>query len=634
MSWLALTPAEFLALWSVAAAVAVWLYLLHRRPRHKRVSTLRFWQSLEPSALPSRRRKIREPWPLVAQLLFLLLAILALANPRWGGRLSAARFLVLLVDTSVWSQMQPPGEMPWMERIQQEAAGFLDRLAPGDQVLLLRAEADAAPVLPFTSDRAALRRALTALRPSDTVADLPRALEKARSALAGRSRAAVVYVGPGMVDESQARRLAEVRRAFEPSDAGPRPQLVVRLVGASAPLRNTGITRLALRRDPARPDHWHLLVQIKNYGDRAVPARLRLSIGGHLLQEQAVSLAAEQGVGARAEFTWADGGELRAELSPSDALASDNRAVAYLPGFRPVRIAVFTDEPQALRPVLSANPYWRTEFVPPWGTPAIRPDVAIYDAVTPAAGQALTATGPAANSILFLRGGSARQMRLTAWNPQHPVTRWIRTRDISVRSVVSAPAGPSDAVLAWADGAPVMLARAGAGRKALLLGFDPRQSNFPLQPAFPLLMAGAIEWMTGAVEETADPIATGEVLVAAPAGPAGRVFSPRGVELPFARSGERLHLLAFQAGLYRVTAPEGERKLAAHIPPLPSRRWRAGTAESSVLEARAFADQGRELWRWLLLLAILPLWAEWWLCYPKRRGAAPQEPPSENRRGK
>jgi len=55
MNWLALNVAQVAALWTAAAAVAVALYLLHQRPRHKFVSTLRFWQSLEASAQPRRR---------------------------------------------------------------------------------------------------------------------------------------------------------------------------------------------------------------------------------------------------------------------------------------------------------------------------------------------------------------------------------------------------------------------------------------------------------------------------------------------------------------------------------------------------------------------------------------------------
>jgi len=177
MNWLALTPAEVAAVWSVLAALALWLYLHHRRPRHRRVSTLRFWASVQPVVQP-RRSRLREPWALLAQILFLLLLILALANPRWGVTFEG-RSVVIIMDTSIWSQTRPVGESPWIDRVREEAQRLLNSLPPADRVLLLSAEADAPPILPFTTDRSALRQAVAKARLSSGTADIPRMLESA-----------------------------------------------------------------------------------------------------------------------------------------------------------------------------------------------------------------------------------------------------------------------------------------------------------------------------------------------------------------------------------------------------------------------------------------------------------------------
>ena len=68
MNWLSLSPVEIAAAWTALAATALWLYLHHRRPKHKRVSTLRFWASVQPVSRP-RRRKLREPWAYLAQII-------------------------------------------------------------------------------------------------------------------------------------------------------------------------------------------------------------------------------------------------------------------------------------------------------------------------------------------------------------------------------------------------------------------------------------------------------------------------------------------------------------------------------------------------------------------------------------
>src|ERR1700757_436218 len=102
MNWLALSPAEIVVVWTGLAAAALWLYLHHRRPQHRRVSTLRFWDSVQPISQP-RRRKLREPLAYLAHAIFLLLLILALANLKLGYVLEG-RSVVMVFDTSIWSQ--------------------------------------------------------------------------------------------------------------------------------------------------------------------------------------------------------------------------------------------------------------------------------------------------------------------------------------------------------------------------------------------------------------------------------------------------------------------------------------------------------------------------------------------------
>src|SRR5580700_9407917 len=271
MNWLALSPAEIAVVWTALAAAALWLYLHHRRPQ-------------------PRRRKLREPWAFLAQVLFLLLLVLALANPRWGPAIQG-RSVAIVLDASIWSQAHPAGEPAWIDRERAEALRVLDSLPGGDRVLLLRAEADAPPILPFTTDRAALRRAILNAQPSSVAADLPRALQMGRAALGGARRGLLVYVGPGLVDAEQARSLDEFRAEVELSDnRGGQPQFLARLVGDWASVQNRGITRLSLRRDAAQPDRWRLLTQLKNYSHEKADVVLAFSVNGQSLGQRKVTI--------------------------------------------------------------------------------------------------------------------------------------------------------------------------------------------------------------------------------------------------------------------------------------------------------------------------------------------------------
>jgi Ca-activated chloride channel homolog len=631
MNWLALSPVEIAVVWAGLAAAALWLYLHHRRPQHRKVSTLRFWASVQPIAQP-RRRKLREPWAFLAQILFLLLLVLALANPRWGPAIEG-RSVVIVFDASIWSQARPAGEPAWIDRERAEAMRVLDFLPGGDRVLLLRAEADAPPILPFTTDRAALRRAILAAQPSSVAADLPRALEMGRAALGGARRGLLVYVGPGLVDAEQARSLDEFRAGVEsPDNNGAQPQFLMRLVGDWDSVQNRGITRLSLRRDAAQPDRWRLLTQLKNYSKEKADVVLAFSVNGQPIGKRKLSLSPEALANAEDEFTWDQGGMLQAEISPSDALQADDRATVNIPTFRTVRVAVFasgaTPFAADLLSVLSSNPYVQAQILPPELSANISPDIAIYQ------GANLPAQ-PDFNSIWFLSAPSvagSKPLRVTGWNLQHPVTRWVRTRDISVRNPAALKAEPGDTVLAYTEGnppAPLILARERDGRRVLIIGFNPHDSNFPLESAFPLLMAGSVEWMTHSVDEVADSLSTGEIDLP---GPATKIIAPSGKEVPFARKGADVHLLASETGMYRIVTPGGETSMAVNPPALPARRVQLTSAEAAEVEREPLPPASWDMWRWLVLLAVVALWLEWWLYYAARerqRAAEVQEAPGD-----
>ena len=633
MNWLALSPAEVALVWAALAATALWLYLHHRRPRHRKVSTLRFWASVQPVSQP-RRRKLREPWAFLAQILFLLLLVLALANPRWGPGYEG-RSVAIVLDTSIWSQAHPAGEPAWIDLERAEALRLLDSLPGVDRVLLLRAEADAPPILPFTTDRASLRRAIQEVQSSSVAADIPRALEMGRAALGGSSRGLLVYVGPGLVDSGQvagqgseqepeqqsqqARSLDEFRAEVEsPDRSASQPQFLMRLLGDWASVQNRGITRLSLRRDAAQPDRWRLLTQLKNYGNEKADVVLAFSVNGQPIGQRKLSLAPKALANAEDEFTWDQGGTLQAEINPPDALQADDRAMVNLPTFRTVRVAVFAGKSSPfaadLLSVLSSNPYVQAQVFPAELGANLSPDVAIYQ------GSNLPAQ-PEFNSIWFLSGAPAansRPVRVTGWNAQHPVTRWVRTHDISVRNPAALKVETGDAVLAYTEGdppAPLILARERNGRRILIVGFNPHDSNFPLESAFPLLMAGSVEWMTHSVDDVADSFPAGEIDLP---GPVTKIIAPSGKEAPFARKGADVHWLALETGMYRIVAPGNETSIAVNPPALPAHRVKPTAAEAAEIEGEPRPPATWDMWRWLVLLAAVALWLEWWLYYSAR----------------
>ncbi len=616
MNWLGLSAFQITGLWLAASGLAVWFYLHTRRPQRRVVSTLRFWTGVQHGESRLRRR-ISDPWALLAQLLFLLMLLAALGNPRWGSAADARR-VVMILDTSVWSQVRPSGEDAWIAQTRKEAQSLLDSLPPADEVLLISAEPDALPILRFSTDRTALRNAIAAVQATNTIANIPQALENGKGALADSRRGLLVYVGPGMVDEEQAGQLDEFRKRIEGAATGNHQlQFLVRLAGSAAPVHNQGIARFSLRRDPADPNLWHTLTQLKNYDTTKSTVSLRLSISGQTITEEKVSLAPGELANAENQFEWPLDGVIQAEISTPDALDADNHAAARMHAFRPTQVALIGTDSPFSNDVLTAtvsNPYLQVDVVRPGDAPQVKPDVAIYETAAPPSHVEF-------NSIWFLKGKGAadsRRLRVAGWNEQHPVTRWVHTRDVSVRNPSELKVLPGDTVLATVEGepaVPLILAREMNGHRVVLIGFDPDDSDFAQQSAFPLMMAGCIEWMSRSIEESADSFSLGEIDVP---GPAGRIIAPSGRDIPFASNGPSLHLLATESGAYRTQAPAGEASFFVNLPLLPAHRLEPTALEMSGIESEPPLVASWELWRWLAVLAVFALWLEWWLYYSGR----------------
>jgi hypothetical protein len=625
MNWLTLTSGEVVAFAVVAGALALWLYLRQPRSLRLRVSTLRFWATAPSVTSDKRKLRMREPWPFVAQLLFLLAVIAAFGNPRLGAIFHQSRSVAIVIDPSAWSQMQPLGRPSWLQETRNEALGVLNELPLGDRVLLLRADADGAPILPFTTDRAALTHAITNLQSSSALPDVPRALSQGLASLGDSSRGLLVYVGPGITSQKQMQELAEFRSSIDASRRG-QTQFFVRLVEGAAPLANGGITGLALKRGEDSPDQWSLLTELKNYDAAAADVTLSLSVNGQVFKRERVALPANASDSVTDYFSSPNGGVLQAEITPSDALGADNHAAIELPSSEPISVAVETGRDgfiDRMRDVLGSNPYVQADFVVPGSDP--KSDVIIYDGAVPPG-------APDANSISFPpapKGSAWHRVRLGNWNTAHPVTRWIQSHDVSVRSPGPLSSQPGDTILASSTGASpeaLILAREKNGYRSIVVGFDPLDSNFTSEPAFPLLLAAALEWMTRPVGDRAESLTAGALDLPMPL---ASIVSPSGRNVPFTQNGEGVHFFAGESGRYHVTGPGGSGNLMVNVPPLPTERWKPVAAEAAAIETEPVPEQTRDLWRWLVGLGILALWLEWQLFFTvrsqreERSGAGP-----------
>src|ERR1700687_1904192 len=134
MSFLNLSLGELLGLAGAISAGVVALYLLDRSKRRQLGATLRLWSAADVRTELKHRRRIQQPWSLLLQLLSIMLLLLALAGPRWGGDDNSSRDHVLILDASAWMGARTR-QGTLMDDAKTAARAYLKALPAGDRVM-------------------------------------------------------------------------------------------------------------------------------------------------------------------------------------------------------------------------------------------------------------------------------------------------------------------------------------------------------------------------------------------------------------------------------------------------------------------------------------------------------------------
>lgn len=203
----------------IGGAISV-LYLLRLRRRQVVVPYLPLWQKvIKQNQYQSLWQRLRRLLSWLLQLALLLLLLLALGDPRLRAELLSGRNVVVVVDTSASMKAldgktlkakvdpsnpekkpKPRSKKAVLSRLAEakaRASRIVDSLVGNDRIMLMGMDAEVIPLTPFTSDKKLLRKALRNLQPTDTKANLQRALLLAKDATEGRKMAEIVVISDG-----------------------------------------------------------------------------------------------------------------------------------------------------------------------------------------------------------------------------------------------------------------------------------------------------------------------------------------------------------------------------------------------------------------------------------------------------
>ncbi|MCX6625130.1 MAG: VWA domain-containing protein, partial [Acidobacteria bacterium] len=561
------------------------------------------------------RRRIQQPWSLLLQVLSVALLLLAISQLRLGDPEAGARDHVLILDTSAWMAARG-GKGVLMNEARASTLAYLRALPANDRLMLVRADALTTPATGFESSRRVLEQAVRDSRPSASALNLPQAFEFARQMqkLQSLRGGEIVYVGAGRIPSQE---------AWQPPAVA-----AVRLIPVSEPADNCGLRKIGVHRAPEDPAHWQISVGAHNYGRAAKTVQLALLFGGVPVGTRSMTLAPGKEESIGFQYRTRAAGWLEARLLTPDAFPDDDRATLEVPAERTLRVTVFSDDPDSLRPVLAANSRVQAVFERPLAYHAVETGIVVLDRFRPPrmpTVDSIWIDPPAEGSPIPVRTVQ-HDVALARWRTDHALAAGLRTKDLRLANTLVFAAAPGDIAIAETDAGPIILARPGKP-KMVLLGFHPGRSEMRYELAAPLLFANTLRWMEPDLfrhwELSGGTVGDTSVTFEADADLAGlRVTADNQQSLPYTLEGRTLRFFTATPGTVRVQTGDREMVFSLTLPEMAEARWEAPkNIRRGVPPISTAGRTSRDLWQLLALLGAIGLFAEWHL-YGRRRFAA------------
>ncbi|MBW3664641.1 MAG: BatA and WFA domain-containing protein [Actinobacteria bacterium] len=598
---------------ALAVPLVVWYLLRSRRPA-VRVASTYLWGHTDRSvtaAVPWQRFRPDATFWLV--LLAILAGAVALARPFVTVPAELGDHTILIVDAS--ASMLADEEGPTrLELARREADELVARMSPGQEISVVEASSRARVLLSASSDPAAIRRALRAVRPTHGAADLVDAFTLA-AALQRPAQSTVLHL------------LTDGAVPTEAQAAVPE-ELVVTAVGIDRP--NLAVTRLSAV--PLGAGTNQALVQVRNLGQLGADAVLTLSVDGIDVVEETVHLA-PRGTEDRVLTVPAGDGEiLRARVEPvgtdvtgvavGDALGLDDQAFAVLAAPRELTVMIAGPGNVFLEAAFAAVPGVTVQTSPVVPTNLLEVDLLVVDRVAAPGAPTLPTlyVAPAEPPAGVVASGEVELPPVTFQDPAHELLADVDLSEIAIAAATSYDAAALAQVVGGPDGALVQAGRLD-GAPVVLVGFDLLQSNLPLLTAWPVFVANAVSWLAGP-PATAPAIAGSTVALPADApgadGDGAITVAPPSGD-PVSVDPLRPQLLVDQVGVWRIEGGSDAAPAAIAVNAEPTEAD-LSRARPDPVEARAEADvvrsgaaEGRRSFAPWLVLAVAVLAAAEWL---------------------
>ena len=650
MTWL--TPLAGIILAAATLPPLLALYILRlRRPKRRVASTLLWTRQVEDLRANSLFQRMRVSWLLLLQIIAVALVALALAQPQADLGIVESGRVVLLIDRSASMGVADADGRSRLDAAKREAHERVDALfgagffSQAPEVMVVAIAREATVLSPFSTIAARAHDAIDAIEATDETTTLAEALDVARSFMEvpNPDKQGAPQESGVTLELWSDGRIADVDRCVVKAGESLRYHPMGSPTARNAGVAGAGVSRLA-----GNPDEVAVFARIMNWNEAPLHSDVELWVDGTLraVLPQGVDVPAAGEDPSRK--TWLPG-EIRVSF-PSVTVKPD--------GIVEVRLVAVDDQPADNRMAMVAAPAAAARVLLVGASSIVRGvvealPVKSVDAVSAEEFTTRVATQPSwvdAFDVIVLDGASPSSLPPSRYlvlggtvpfeglNPYgdksdvsmrsvqsaHPLMRFVNLDELGVaRAVAYSPASDVETVVEGSDG-PLVMTLARGGGQAVVVAFNPLDSNWPFQRGFVNFMANAVEFLAASGREAALPtIMPGDTQpIRLPSGVRSiELVSPSGrtQELAVTDPAQAVVGPLRQAGVWTARWVEGGEQRARPIAVAlqDPREGRIGALESLALGLETVrgvkgGESGRSaLWPWLLLAALAVLTLEW-----------------------
>jgi Ca-activated chloride channel homolog len=592
MSFGAMAGWQAWGLLALTAGVLTALFFMKIRAPRVHVPSLMLWSKvLDATREMTLWERIRKAVSWLVITVTGLMLMLALTRPAPGVTATRGGRRLVVIDSS-WSMGAETsnGDTRWERAIAQARTVIVS--SAGDEVALATT-ADGLVEGP-TTDTVLLEAALDRIAPAGgEESDWPQ--------LSGVS---IVHF---ITDGTLPRATADLEAAGA--------TVTVQSVFEAAP--NLAITAFEARAANDPESQAEAYLELANYSSKPQKARLVVTRGTAKMGDVSIDLGAGEAVRQMVPLGKTGDSRVLARLSgPDNALAIDDEAVAWVPGAQPLNVTVVSEVPGFIQVLFERLPGIKATFIAPGAYANPRTgaeDVLIFDHWAPP-------QAPAKPSLFIMPPeagpssawmGTARRETSPKWATSlaHAVLNGVDPTTVSIERARTAESDVWTPIAKSATGTPLVSVAETPDYRRVLLGFgsNEAESNVALQPAFPVLMVNALEWL-------ARPSLGGQVrpgVVPLPAA-VGHLTSPDGKPVTITTFGGTRLARIPAPGLYLAEGGGMRSALAANVgDPQVSNISRTSLSASTQASANS-VETNDPWWPVLIAIAFVLGLVEWW----------------------